>query len=463
MAKTKLNIPVKRGDRLELDVETLASSGDGLCRHEGYTVFTPGGLPGDRVRGKMIKITPRFGVLDIFERTQLSKDRVDPPCPVFFKCGGCKFQDLNYEKQLEFKIQVVRDNLSRIGGVELPEKIEAFAADKQYQYRNKASFAVQGKTSDPQIGFYSEGSHKVADSPTCDILPEPINNAKEWLREILKKNQISVYNEGNHRGLVRGLVIRHSESTGEVLVGMMTNEGRFPRNFLTELTEEKKLKELGIVGIIQNINPRATNVILGKENRLLWGKERLTDKLDDLSFHLSLGSFFQIHSAQTLRLYGLIDNWVDAAEGKTIIDAYSGSGGIALWLAAKGKKVIAIEQFEPAMEDARLSAETNGISSCQFLTGSVEEHAPQVISKEKVHTFIIDPPRKGCSESVIKTLLQSQPEQIIYVSCNPSTLARDLERLEGYKIHDMRVIDMFPQTQHIETAVYLKQIKSAEN
>jgi len=187
MAKTKLNIPVKRGDRLELDVETLASSGDGLCRHEGYTVFTPGGLPGDRVRGKMIKITPRFGVLDIFERTQLSKDRVDPPCPVFFKCGGCKFQDLNYEKQLEFKIQVVRDNLSRIGGVELPEKIEAFAADKQYQYRNKASFAVQGKTSDPQIGFYSEGSHKVADSPTCDILPEPINNAKRMAARNLKE------------------------------------------------------------------------------------------------------------------------------------------------------------------------------------------------------------------------------------------------------------------------------------
>jgi 23S rRNA (uracil1939-C5)-methyltransferase len=463
MAKTKLNIPVKRGDRLELDVETLASSGDGLCRHEGYTVFTPGGLPGDRVRGKMIKITPRFGVMDIFERTQLSKDRVDPPCPVFFKCGGCKFQDLNYEKQLEFKIQVVRDSLSRIGGVELPEKIEALAADQQYQYRNKGSFAVQGKTSDPQIGFYSEGSHIVADSPTCDILSEPINKAKEWLREILKKNQISVYNEGNHRGLVRGLVIRHSESTGETLVGMMTNEGRFPRSFLTELTEEKKLKELGIVGIIQNINPRATNVILGKENRLLWGKERLTDKLGDLSFHLSLGSFFQIHSLQTLRLYDLIENWVDAAEEKTIIDAYSGSGGIALWLAAKGKKVIAIEQFEPAMEDARLSAETNGITQCQFLTGSVEEHAPRVVSEEKVHTFIIDPPRKGCSESVIKTLLQSQPEQIIYISCNPSTLARDLERLEGYKIKDIRVIDMFPQTQHIETAVHLKKIKPAKN
>ncbi|MBC8284053.1 MAG: 23S rRNA (uracil(1939)-C(5))-methyltransferase RlmD [Nitrospinae bacterium] len=457
MAKLKLNIPVKRGDRLELDVETLASSGDGLCRHEGYTLFTPGGLPGDRVRGKVIKTTPRFGVVDVFERTELSKDRVDPPCPVFFKCGGCKFQDLSYEKQLEFKIQVVRDSFSRIGGIKLPEKIEAFGADRQYHYRNKGSFAVQGKTSDPQIGFYSEGSHDVADSPVCDILLEPINKVKEWLRQLLKKNQISIYHEQHHRGLVRGLVIRHSESTGETLVGIITNDGRFPRSFLEELTEEKKLKELGVVGLIQNINPKPTNVILGKENKILWGKERLTDKLGDVSFHLSLGSFFQIHPEQTLQLYNLIETWADTAKDKTIVDAYSGSGGIALWLAAKGKKVIAIEQFAPAMEDARLSAETNGVTDCQFLAGNVEEHAPRVVSEEDVHTFIIDPPRKGCSESVIKTLLESKPKQIIYISCNPSTLARDLERLEGYSIQDMRVIDMFPQTHHIETAVLLQR------
>ncbi len=190
MAKRKLKIPVKRGDLLELDVETLASSGDGLSRHEGYTLFTPGGIPGDRVKGKVLKITPRFGVMGILERTELSRDRVDPPCPVFFKCGGCKFQDLSYEKQLEFKVQGVRDSLKRIGGIELPEKIEAFAAERQYQYRNKGSFAVTGKASNPQIGFYSEGSHTIADSAACDILLEPINQAKEWLRQLLKKNQI---------------------------------------------------------------------------------------------------------------------------------------------------------------------------------------------------------------------------------------------------------------------------------
>ncbi len=458
MAKLKRKIPVKSGDHLELEVETLASSGDGLCHYKGYTLFIPDSLPGDRVRGNVIKTTQRFGVVDIFERIELSKNRIKPPCPVFFKCGGCKFQDLNYKNQLEFKIQVVRDSLSRIGGIELPEKIEAHAADRQYHYRNKGSFAVQGKASDPQIGFYSEGSHIIADSPVCDILLEPINKVKEWLRQLLKKNQISIYHEQYHRGLVRGLVIRHSESTAETLVGIITNGDRFPRNFLSELTEKKKLKELGIVGLVQNINPRATNVILGKENKILWGKERLTDKLGDVIFHLSLGSFFQIHPEQTLYLYNLIQTWSDtSAKEKIIVDAYSGSGGIALWLAAKGKTVIAIEQLGEAMEDARLSAKTNGINQCHFLSGNVEEHAPRVILEKDVHTFIVDPPRKGCSETVIKTLLESQPEQIIYVSCNPSTLARDLGKLEGYLIKDLRVIDMFPQTYHVETAVLLQQ------
>jgi len=458
MAKLKLNIPVKRGDRLELEVETLASSGDGLCHYKGYTLFIPNGLPGDRVQGNVIKTTQRFGVVDIFQRIQLSKNRVDPPCPVFLKCGGCKFQDLHYDNQLEFKIQVVRDSLSRIGRIELPEKIEVLASDRQYHYRNKGSFAIQGKASDPKIGFYSEGSHKVADSPVCDILLKPIIKAKEWLRQLLKKNQISIYHEKYHRGLIRGLVIRHSESTKETLVGIITNRDRFPRNFLSELTEKNKLKELGIVGLIQNINPRPTNVILGKENKILWGKERLTDKLEDVSFHLSLGSFFQIHPEQTLYLYKLIQTWSDTAKEKIIVDAYSGAGGIAIWLAAKGKRVIAIEQLPAAMEDARLSAKTNGINQCQFLAGNVEEHAPRVILEEGVHTFIVDPPRKGCSDEVIKTLMESQPEQIIYVSCNPATLARDLEKLEGYSIKDLRVIDMFPQTHHIETAVLLQQV-----
>lgn len=460
MAKLKLNIPVKRGDRLELDVETLASSGDGLCRHEGYTLFAPGGLPGDRILGKVIKITPRFGVVDGLKRIELSKDRVDPPCPVFFKCGGCKFQDLNYEKQLQFKVQVVKDSLQRIARLETPENIEAIPADPGYQYRNKGSFAIQGKGGKPSIGFYAEGSHDIADSTTCDILLPAINDTKEWIRQLLVKHDISIYNESNYRGLLRGLIIRHSESTGETLVGLVTYKGKFPRGFLTDLSQETVLKQLGIVGLIQNTNSKNSNVIMGPENRLLWGKDHFTEELGGIKFHLSLGSFFQIHSKQAEKLYSLISQWTEKAEDQTIIDAYSGSGGIALWLAKQGRNVIGIEKYEPSMEDAKASAKNNGLSNCQFLTGTVEEHA--IALDKPIHTFIVDPPRKGCSETVIETLLKTKPEQIIYVSCNPSTLARDLERLDGYQIQEIRVIDMFPQTQHIETAILATRSKADE-
>ena len=236
---------------------------------------------------------------------------------------------------------------------------------------------------------------------------------------------------------------------------MVTNKGRFPRGFLADLTQEKNLKKLGIVGLIQNINSQNTNVIMGSENKVLWGKNRYTENLGGLTFHLSLGSFFQIHSKQAEKLYTLIDQWTEEAGDRTLVDAYSGSGGIALWLAKQGRNVIGIEKFEPAMEDARQSANSNGLSNCQFITGTVEEHAAKITLDKTVHTFIMDPPRKGLSEAVIQTLLEAQPKQIIYVSCNPATLARDLERLGGYQIQDIRVIDMFPQTQHIETAIRL--------
>ena len=453
MAKLKLKIPVKKGDRLELDIKTLSSSGDGLCRHESYTLFAPGGLPGDKVLGKVIKITPRFGVVDILKIIEFSKDRVDPPCPVFFKCGGCKFQNLNYEKQLQFKVQVVSDSLKRIANIEAPENIKIIPADSEYQYRNKGSFAIQGKGGKPAIGFFAEGTHDIADSATCDILLPAINDTKEWIRQLVVKHDISIYHERHHRGLLRGLIVRHSTSTGETLVALVTYKGRFPRGFLAELTDEKNLKNLGIVGLIQNTNLKNTNVIMGPENKVLWGKEHFNEKLGGITFHLSLGSFFQVHSQQAKKLYNQISQWTEEAKDQTIIDAYSGSGGIALWLAKQGRNVIGIEKFKPAMEDAIKSVKINGFHNCQFLTGTVEEHASKITLNKSIHTIIVDPPRKGCSETVIQTLLEAQPQQIIYISCNPSTLARDLERLEGYQVRDIRVIDMFPQTQHIETAI----------
>ena len=456
MAKSRNIIPVKTGDRLTLTIETQGSSGDGICRHQGYTLFVPGSLPGDQVMGEISKITPRFGVVKVLERLKLSESRIAPPCPVFPECGGCKLQDLRYDRQMQFKVGVVADSLRHIGKIPPPEDIKTLPADRPYHYRNKASFAVSLKDKRLEIGFYRQGTHEVADSDSCDILLAPINGVKEWIRGLLEKYRVHIYDETKRKGFLRGIVIRHSEITLETLIGFVTTKGRFPKPFMEELRDSKNLQRFHVVGIVQNLNEQNTNIILGDKTRLLWGKTYFTDQLDGLKFRLSLGSFFQVNSPQSIKLYEVIQKWATSGDGK-ILDAYCGSGGISLWLARAGLPVIGIEEFAQAVEDAKESARLNGIESCEFLSGTVEKHLPRFTEGEMIGTVVVDPPRKGCSEEVINSMLKIAPERIIYVSCNPSTLARDLSRLESYHIADMVVVDMFPQTQHVETAVLLRR------
>lgn len=456
MAKTKSIIPVKTGDRLELTIETQGSNGDGICRHQGYTLFVPGSLPGDRVMGEISKTTTRFGVVRVLERLQPSESRIAPPCPVFPECGGCKLQDLRYDRQMQFKVGVVTDSLRHIGRMTPPETIKTLPADRPYHYRNKGSFAVSLKNKKLEIGFYRQGTHEVADSDSCDILLAPINGVKEWIRGLLEKHRVHIYDEKTRKGFLRGIVVRHSETTLETLIGFVTTKGRFSKPFMEELRDSKNLQRFHVVGVVQNLNEQNTNIILGQQTRLLWGKSYFTDQLDGLKFRLSLGSFFQVNSPQSVKLYEVIQEWAKPGDGK-VLDAYCGSGGISLWLARAGLPVIGIEEFAPAIEDAKESARLNGIESCEFLSGTVEKHLPRFTEGEKFDTVIVDPPRKGCSEEVINSLLKISPERIIYVSCNPSTLARDLNRMDSYHIEDMVVIDMFPQTQHVETAVLLRR------
>lgn len=455
MAKTNNIIPVKTGDRLELTIETQGASGDGICRHEGYTLFVPGGLPGDQVMGEISKITPRFGVVQVLERLKDSEFRIAPSCPVFPECGGCKLQDLNYDRQIEFKVGVVTDSLQHIAKIPAPEEIKTLKADRPYHYRNKASFALSLQDKKLEIGFYKQGTHAVADSNSCDILLAPINEVKEWLRGLLEKHRVHIYDETKRKGFLRGIVVRHSETTLETLIGFVTTKGRFPKPFLEELKASKNLERFHVTGVVQNLNDQSTNIILGQQTRLLWGKTYFTEQLDGMKFRLSLGSFMQVNTPQAIRLYQVIQEWAKTGDGK-ILDAYCGSGGISLWLARAGLKVVGIEEFAPAIEDAKESARLNEIESCEFLAGTVEQHLPKFTEGEAIDTVIVDPPRKGCSKEVITSLLKIAPDRIIYVSCNPSTLARDLARMDAYQIEDMVVIDMFPQTQHVETAVLLK-------
>jgi 23S rRNA (uracil1939-C5)-methyltransferase len=462
MAKLKLQIPILRGDRLKLEVETLASSGDGIAHYEGYTIFVPQGVPGDSVFTYIEKTTPRFGIARILDIIQPSPNRIEPFCLAFPKCGGCKLQFHPYEKQMEFKTQVLKDNLQRIGKLDILPDIQALPAEESTGSRNKAAFAVQknAHSRNMKIGFYRSGSHEVIDSPVCDALQSPLNQTKEIIRRQLDELGISLYDEKNHKGFLRGIIIRSSKYNGDTLVGFVTTRGKFPKGFIEDTAE--KITEAGVrlIGIGQNINSKKTNVILGANTRNIWGENYIEDKLGDLHFHLSLPSFFQVNSSQAERLYNLIEDWV-GLEGGLVLDAFCGVGTIALWLARKGRQVIGIEEFQDAVEDAIASAELNNIDSCQFLTGTVESQLKVLESDSKeINTVIVDPPRKGCSPEVIKSILKLAPQKIVYISCNPSTLARDLSLIceKEYKISQIYAADMFPQTQHVESAVLMENI-----
>ena len=460
MPKEKHTLPVALGDRLELTVETLASSGDGLCRHEGYTLFLPTGLPGDVAKCEIVKTTPRFGVARAIVFYKQSEDRVEPPCPVFPECGGCKIQHLNYDSQMAFKVQSVTDALERIGKITIPVPIESVPAEQALNYRNKGSFAFGPRGGKPRIGFYKQGTHEVVDSNTCDTLLEPINAIKEWVRSLMQQHRISIYHEKNHKGLLRGLVIRHSPETGESLLGFVTTTGDFPKNFPEQLLNRKALVDLGIVGVVRNINNINTNAIFGPKTETLWGQDFLTDRLGDLKFQLSLTSFFQINPFQTVKLYDCIKEWILQKPGP-VVDAYCGNGGISLWLAQAGIGVTGVDESAASVDDAKESAKRNDLPNCRFVQGTFEKFLEETDDINPAQTLIVDPPRKGCSEQVIDAISKMNVERLIYVSCNPATLARDLAKLTDYSIKAIKVIDMFPQTSHVETAVLLERTLSS--
>ncbi|MFQ5483600.1 MAG: 23S rRNA (uracil(1939)-C(5))-methyltransferase RlmD, partial [Nitrospinaceae bacterium] len=305
-------------------------------------------------------------------------------------------------------------------------------------------------------GFFSKGTHEVVDSPFCDTLAGPINEVKEWIRGLLVKHHVSIYDETRHLGFLRGLVVRHAEQTGQTLVGLVTMRGVFKKRFLPDLTQARELKRFGIVGILQNFNSQKTNVLLGPKSRPLWGRDYLVEELDGLKFRVSLGSFFQVNAAQAKNLYAIIEDWTKG-DGGLVVDAYCGSGGISLWLARAGRRVLGIDECAPAVADARSSAEWNGLAGCRFLAGTLETRLKDLEAEPAIDTLIVDPPRKGLSAEVIAAIPRLRPGKLVYVSCNPATLARDLAQLPGYAIRDLRVVDMFPQTQHVETAALLER------
>ncbi|MBI5748853.1 MAG: 23S rRNA (uracil(1939)-C(5))-methyltransferase RlmD [Nitrospinae bacterium] len=469
MAKPVFKIPVKCGEKFELSVEDIASSGDGISHYKGYTLFVPQTVKGDRVLIEVIKTTPRFGITKIIKLLKPSTWRINPECPIYFECGGCQLQHIKYDEQMVFKKKVVKDSLERIGKIKLEfdgftsltTGHEIIPARQPFFYRNKGIFHFKRTRKGLKAGFFAKGTHNVVDIKDCPVLLEPINKVKETIRRSIENKNVSIYNELYHKGFLRSLIIRQSAKTKEILIGLVTTDGNFDSSFIQDIAEiNDTLKgNYKLVGIVQNINPLKTNVILGEENRLLWGRNYLNESLGGINYQLSLISFFQINPYQTETLLKTVEEMLTEVKG-TILDTYSGIGSISLYLAKNStSSIIGIEENEVAVEDANKSAERNGIKNCSFLSGTTEIHLKNFEGSSDTKAIILDPPRKGCSEEVLNSVLKIKPERIVYVSCNPSTLSRDLNKLcqEMYSIKDVKVIDMFPQTVHMETVVLLER------
>jgi 23S rRNA (uracil1939-C5)-methyltransferase len=460
MAKSKFKIPVKCEDQMELSVEDIASSGDGISHYKGYTLFIPQSVRGDRVLVKVIKTTPRFGVAQTVRLIIPSPDRIQQECPIYLDCGGCQLQHLTYDKQIEFKKTVVKDNLERIGKIKLNFEPEIIPAREPFFYRNKGIFSFKRTRKGLKVGFFAQETHRVVDIRECPILLKPINEVKEAIRLIIENNNIAIYNELHHKGFLRSLIIRVSEKTKEILIGLVTTEGDFNEQVIHEIKEiNNSLKEnYRIAGIVQNINPLKTNIILGTENRLLWGRDYLNELIKGIQYQLSLSSFFQINPYQAETLFEIVEDMLKGVKGK-ILDTYCGVGSITLPIAKQFSSVIGIEENKEAVKDARKNAERNGINNCSFIAGTTEGYLKNSEGIPDIGAIILNPPRKGCSEEVLNSLLRIKPQRVVYISCNPSTLSRDLNKLcsTEYVIKKVKVIDMFPQTIHMETVVLLER------
>ncbi len=449
---------MNKNDEFVLRIEDMSVNGEGIGRYEGMTFFVKDAVIGDLARVGVTKLKKSYGYARLIEILAPSPDRVDPVCAFSRQCGGCQLQALSYEKQLEFKQRVVESDLRRIGGFyDIPME-PIIGMEEPYHYRNKAQFPI-GTDRDGHIitGFYAGRSHRIVPNRDC-VLGVPVNRRiLDIVIGYLERLDVPAYDETTGNGLIRHVLIRYGFSTGEILVCLIINGDELPN--ADELIRELSALP-GMTGICVNINTTRNNVILGDETRVLWGQGFITDHIGDIRFRISPASFYQVNPVQTEVMYRLASEYADLTGSETVWDLFCGIGTISLILAGNAGQVYGVETVPQAVEDARLNARINGITNTEFFNGKAEEIFPGICGKEdraRPDVVVLDPPRKGCSEKLLVALTEASPDRIVYVSCNPATLARDLKFLcdGGYRLARVRPVDNFCQTVHIETVVLL--------
>lgn len=447
---------IEKNQNYITDITDMTHEGAGVAKIDGFTVFIAGAITGERVEVKIVKVLKSFAYGKIIKIIKISPNRKPPTCENYNRCGGCSLQHLTYKATLDFKSEVVRNNLKKFAGLDI--KVEkTIGLDDPYSYRNKVQFPVGQKDNEVVVGFYANRTHEIIPVLDCTIQSRIANKIVRDVKEFIKKENISVYDEEKNKGLIRHIVIRTSEKTQEVMVVIVTNGEQFNKKemLIKILTERNK----EIKSIIQNINIKRTNVILGDKQILLYGKSTITDYIGQFKFNISAQSFFQVNSKQTEMLYKKALEFAGLTGKETVFDLYCGIGTISLFLAQKAQKVYGVEIVKQAIEDAIVNARENNVENVEFFAGKSEEIVPGLYKKGiKADVVVVDPPRSGCDGVLIDTINQMKPEKIVYVSCNPATLARDVKLFDGYEVKKVQPVDMFPWTYHVESVVLLEKI-----
>ena len=454
---------MNKNDIVRLTITDMTSEGEGIGKVDAFPFFVKDAIIGDVIDARITKLKKNYGYARLEAVITPSHDRVPAKCPIARACGGCQLQEMDYKAQLIFKENLVRNNLKRLGGNPDYEMLPICGMKEPYYYRNKAQFPVGAdKNGNIKIGFYAGRTHSIIETKEC-FIGSPINSdIVNIVREFMERYKVLPYDEISGTGLMRHILIRVARRTGEIMVCLVINGSNIPKS--EELV--KMLQKVpGLSSVMINVNTKNTNVILSGDTRLLYGRDYIEDYIGDVKYHISANSFFQVNPIQTEKLYSKALEFADLTGSETVWDLYCGIGTISLFLARKAQKVYGVEIIPQAIEDAVNNAKINNITNARFFTGKSEEILPAYYEKHKdeyADCIVVDPPRKGCDEKLLSTIVAMSPEKIVYVSCDSATLARDVKYLteHGYELKKVQCFDQFCHTVHVEVVSLLQKVSN---
>lgn len=451
-------IELRKNDDIRLDITALTSQGSGLGRYNDMAVFVDGAAVGDTLEVHIIKVKKNYAIGKIKKIIKPSENRIEVDCDVYSRCGGCAYRHIAYSHELQEKKQMVTDAMRRIGKIDI-ECEEILSIENEIRYRNKAQIPVGlDENGNVVAGFYSRKSHRIIPCDDCLLQMQQFSPIIKAVKSYITENPVTVYNEETKKGLVRHIYIRRGRKTGEIMLCLVINGDTLPRK--ERLIEKVLSVGENVTSIVLNKNKQDTNVVLGSECVTIYGKDYIEDELLSLTFRISPLSFYQVNPEGTELLYGKAKEFANLKQGDTVLDLYCGAGTIGLTMADKAERIIGVEIIPEAIENAKENARLNGIENARFICDDAKGAAKTLYDEGiRPDVVILDPPRKGCSEDVIETVVNMAPKRVVYVSCDPATLARDCKIFEskGYKVTELCAVDMFPRTMHTESVAKIER------